>query len=53
MWVMRMVSEDNLGLVLVVSHTKVQKSHLSFRYKCFDKILIVKYYSPIIISLLN
>ena len=46
MWGMKMVSEDYLGLndqlVLVVSHSKLQKSHLSFKYKCFDIILIAK-----------
>ena len=57
MWGMRMVSEDYLGfndqLVLAASHSKPQKSHLSFKYKCFDRILIVKYCYPIIISLFN
>ena len=52
-----MVSEDYLGLndqlVLAVFHPKLLKSHLSFKYKCFDRILIVKYYSPIIMSLFN
>ena len=57
MWGMRMVSEDYLGLndqlVLAVSHSKLQKSHLPFKNKCFDRIPIVKYCSPIIISLFN
>ena len=54
-----MVSDDYLGLndqlVLAVSHSKLLKLHLSFRpkYKSFDKILIVKYCSPIIMSLFN
>ena len=57
-WGMRMVSEDYLGLndqqlVLAVSHSKLLKSHLSFKYKCFNRILIVKYCFPIIMSLLN
>ena len=38
MWGMRRVSEDYLGLndqlVLVVSHSKLLKSHASFRYVC-------------------
>ena len=37
-----MVSEDYLGLndqlVLAVSHSKLLKSHLSFKYKCVDRI---------------
>ena len=40
-----MVSEDYLSLkdqlVLAVSHSKLLKSHLSFKYKCFDRIRIV------------
>ena len=36
-----MVSEDYLGLndqlVLTVSHSKLLKSHLSFKYKCFKQ----------------
>ena len=50
-----MVSEDYLGLndqlVLAVSHSKLLKSHLSFKYKCFNRILIMKYCSPIISTL--
>ena len=46
-----MVSEVYFGLndqlVLAVSHSKLLKSHLSFKYKCFDRILIVKYCFPI------
>ena len=59
MWGIRMVSEDYLvlndQLVLAVSHPKLHKSHISFKCKCFDRILIVKlaYCSPIIISLFN
>ena len=46
-----MVSEDYLGLNdQAVSHSKLLKSHLSFKYKCFNRILIVKYCS-IIMSL--
>ena len=52
-----MVSEDYLGLndqlVLAVSYSKLQKSHLSFKYKRFVRILIVKYCSPILISLFS
>ena len=52
-----MVSDDYLGLndqlVLAVSHSKLQKSHLSFKYECFDRILIAKYCSPIIINLVS
>ena len=50
-----MVSEDYLGLndqlVLAVSHSMLLKSHLSFKYKRFDRIRIVKYCFPIIMSL--
>ena len=54
---MRMVSEDYLGLndqlVLAVSHSKLLKSHLSFKYKRFHRILIVTQCSPIIMSIFN
>ena len=57
MWGMRIVSEDYLGLndqlVLAVSHSKLMESHLSFKYKCFDRIQTVKYCSPFIMSLFN
>ena len=57
MWGMRMVSEDSLSLndqlVLAVSHSKQLQSLLSFKYTCFNRILIVKYCSSIIMSLFN
>ena len=52
-----MVSEDYLGLndqlVLAVSHSKLLKSQLSFKYKRFDRIQTVKYCFPIIMNLFN
>ena len=50
-WAFHIIIFDQL--VLAVSHSKLLKSHLAFKYTCFNIILIVKYCSPIIMNLFN